>query len=105
MGRWARTLLTLAGASLAMLLAAPAAAQSPGTDIDDLWTSGDAGFVDEFADDGTLDPRGRGRGACCVETPSGRVICVITTADRCEGAGGVYHGDGTRCTPGLCSDR
>lgn len=38
-------------------------------------------------------------GACCMPDHS----CQVLSSSACEAAGGVYQGDGTQCTPGLCN--
>jgi hypothetical protein len=39
------------------------------------------------------------KGACCFEGQ----LCAAVTAAECAEAGGTYQGDGTVCTPGLCT--
>lgn len=41
-------------------------------------------------------------GACCIEGPSGALECFIVTAAKCDASSGLYYGDGTTCTPGVC---
>ncbi len=38
-----------------------------------------------------------GTGACCFDG-----VCEVRTQAECEGAGGVYHGNGTPCVPNPC---
>jgi len=65
--------------------------------------SGDArkGFIFNAADVGagedTTPPTPTG--ACCVDED-----CSIATEADCDGAGGVYQGDGTTCSPNPCTE-
>src|SRR5262245_38838761 len=44
---------------------------------------------------------GQPTGACCVTTPNG-MQCLIRTQAQCAELNGVYHGDGSACSPTLC---